>query len=474
MYSIIKGVDTLSVFVNGVPYFFPVNEEKARHIIEMVKEGTTDEELLAYFKEDDLKEYCEDMKSDGIVITEDTILIDGEEISVALAEQIRRHYNDGLSVEPLVKFVQKVRLNPSYRIRNQLWAFIEASQNSGGFTLAEDGDILAYKKVRGDYKDIHSGMFDNSVGMVVEMERKNVDDDPNNTCSSGLHFCAYSYLASYGCSGDDRVMLVKVNPADVVSIPTDYNNAKARCCRYEVVQEIEHIIEEPVYSDYDDEDDSTDWEDDEEINSLIDIIMSHPKQVVINFCERMGFMVTKERENYLRDILEEVFDIYTYREVLSAWEDYREYEEGVKKEKEELFLKYGDNFKDKDKEYLYDFLNEIGEEWRLPTYYTYDDCIEAIKEFLYENDGEYGKVWKHIISFDYDKEDFEDSLEELIENHTKNELVSLYNFVTLKNYKFQSKTKWEMAEIVRELFNEMPITKNKDTFIKAWLASSKK
>ena len=30
-------------------------------------------------------------------------------------------------------------------------------------------------------------------------------------------------------------MVVKINPRDVVSIPEDYDNAKGRCCRYEVV-----------------------------------------------------------------------------------------------------------------------------------------------------------------------------------------------------------------------------------------------
>ena len=32
-------------------------------------------------------------------------------------------------------------------------------------------------------------------------------------------------------------MIVKVNPKDVTSIPSDYNFAKGRCCRYEVVEE---------------------------------------------------------------------------------------------------------------------------------------------------------------------------------------------------------------------------------------------
>ena len=33
-------------------------------------------------------------------------------------------------------------------------------------------------------------------------------------------------------------MIVKINPRDVVSIPTDYNNSKGRACRYEVIGEL--------------------------------------------------------------------------------------------------------------------------------------------------------------------------------------------------------------------------------------------
>ena len=250
-YRVIKGEKTLTIFLDGMIYHFDVNDEKSKRLLSAIKNNISDEELRKMIVFDDFKEYCRPMedKKDGVVITEDTILIDGEEISTPLANQIRRHYKEGISIEPIINFIRKVRLNPSYRIRNQLWNFIEASQNSGGFTLADDGDILAYKKVSKDYKDIYTGKFDNSVGSVVEMERKNVDDDPNNTCSAGLHFCAYSYLSHYGSKSKDtdKIMLVKINPKDVVSIPTDYGYAKARCCRYEVIQEVKDVVTSSVY-----------------------------------------------------------------------------------------------------------------------------------------------------------------------------------------------------------------------------------
>ena len=101
--------------------------------------------------------------------------------------------------------------------------------------ITEDGHFLAYKKVRDDYKDVHSGTFDNSVGQVVSMVRNKVDENKDNTCSSGLHFCSFDYLKSFGGT---RIMILKINPADVVSIPSDHFQQKGRTCRYEVIGEV--------------------------------------------------------------------------------------------------------------------------------------------------------------------------------------------------------------------------------------------
>jgi hypothetical protein len=123
--------------------------------------------------------------------------------------------------------------NPSKRAVEELYGFLE----KGNLPLTPDGHFLAYKKVRQDFKDCHTGTMDNSVGQVVEMERNAVDDDQNRTCSAGLHFCSKEYLPHFG-GHDARTVILKINPRDVVSIPTDYNNAKGRACRYEVIGEL--------------------------------------------------------------------------------------------------------------------------------------------------------------------------------------------------------------------------------------------
>jgi hypothetical protein len=83
------------------------------------------------------------------------------------------------------------------------------------------------------------------------MPRNEVDDNRSNLCSDGLHFCSFSYLGHFGSGAGNRVLIVKVDPADVVSIPADYNDAKARACRMEVIGEIEEqkdvLAKTPVY-----------------------------------------------------------------------------------------------------------------------------------------------------------------------------------------------------------------------------------
>jgi hypothetical protein len=158
----------------------------------------------------------------------------GKPMHNALTNRMIAMLQDGFPVEPLVNFMENLMTNPSKRAVTELYGFLE--KNS--LPITPDGYFLAYKKVRNDYLDIHSGTMDNSVGMIVEMERNEVDDNKDQTCSTGLHFCSQDYLPHFGNGSDSRVVIVKINPADVVSIPSDYNNAKGRACRYEVVGEI--------------------------------------------------------------------------------------------------------------------------------------------------------------------------------------------------------------------------------------------
>ena len=167
----------------------------------------------------------------NVSIEGETLLWKGKELNSGLAIRMIQMLQEGFPIEPMVLFMENLMSNPSKRSVQELYGFLEKSN----LPITPDGHFLAYKKVRDNYLDCHSGTMDNSVGQVLEMERNEVDDNKDQTCSSGLHFCSISYLAHFG---GDRTVIVKINPRDVVSIPSDYNDAKGRTCRYEVIGEL--------------------------------------------------------------------------------------------------------------------------------------------------------------------------------------------------------------------------------------------
>ena len=133
----------------------------------------------------------------------------------------------GNSPVPIFNFWSRLNNNPSHRSVNQLWNFMQACK----VPLTDSGFILAYKGVRSDLKDKHSGTFENRPGKVLTMARNKVSDDPNEACHYGFHVGSLSYASSFA----ERVVICKVDPADVVCIPYDHGHQKMRCCRYEVV-----------------------------------------------------------------------------------------------------------------------------------------------------------------------------------------------------------------------------------------------
>jgi len=187
----------------------------------------------------DLVTALTDYASGKLEITNGKLYWDGRHFHNAMSTRMMEMYEQGFSIDPLINFMENLMENPSYRAVDELYGFLEKNQ----LPITPDGYFLAYKKVRvstdrnnfddGDYVDIHSGTVRNNVGDTPSMPRNLVNDDADQTCSDGLHFASLEYMPSFG--GNNPIVLLKINPADVVSIPSDYNNQKGRCCKYEVV-----------------------------------------------------------------------------------------------------------------------------------------------------------------------------------------------------------------------------------------------
>lgn len=151
----------------------------------------------------------------------------GEEINNVVVDRILQFMAGGLPVEPLIAFLERLLANPSKHSVEALYTFLE----NGNMPITEDGHFLGYKGVGNDYWDQYSHTVDNHPGQKPRMARRLVDDNPREDCSYGFHVGTLNYATGYG----SRTVIVKVDPADVVSVPSQNLSWKLRTCAYEVV-----------------------------------------------------------------------------------------------------------------------------------------------------------------------------------------------------------------------------------------------
>jgi len=222
--TIVIGTDTFTIRKDHVSYPSIITELNGN------KDAATLRSLL------DVKAAINTLTSGKVEIKDDKVFVNGEEVNTGLAKRIIQLVKDNKNgiAQPLVAFLENIMQNTSRRAVQGLYEWLEKSD----LPITDDGHFIAWKIVGPNFMDLYSGKFDNSPGKVVEVARNEVDEDPNMTCSYGLHFCSSGYLPKYGTAQGNKVVMVKVHPADVVAFPQDYNTAKGRCCKYTVIKEV--------------------------------------------------------------------------------------------------------------------------------------------------------------------------------------------------------------------------------------------
>lgn len=155
----------------------------------------------------------------------------GKELPFSLNERIIEMATRGEAPTPFFNFWERLQKNPSFRSVNQLWDFLKHE----GIPLLEDGCFLAYKSVRSDYMDHHSGQWSNKPGTTNQMPRNEISDDPKVECHEGFHVGALGYASSFGGSSSKRIIVCKIDPEDVVCVPYDSSQQKMRVCKYTVI-----------------------------------------------------------------------------------------------------------------------------------------------------------------------------------------------------------------------------------------------
>lgn len=239
----VQNRDSVAFSIGGKPHIIPKTHANYFNILAALDKG--DIEAVKPLVE--VRQNIAD-SSDGLITLENGKLIfDGKPLHNSLTTRILALMRDGFDVRPLTNFLRNLLDNPSKTAVDELYLFLE----SCNLPITADGHFIAYKMIRRDWTDKHSGTMDNSVGAVVKMRRNEVDDKRHNTCSDGLHFASLHYVTNgnFGSrNSGDRLVALKINPANVVSIPADYNNSKGRACEYLVLKELDWDERLPVHN----------------------------------------------------------------------------------------------------------------------------------------------------------------------------------------------------------------------------------
>lgn len=229
-----------------------VKAGKYEEAIEALNPSQTITSALQRFKDKVLRRGEERLAKDIVIDRTGVVRIDGEPADPALSATIIRYYKEGSreNFEPLVRFLHNIAANPNEHSREQLYRWLDHQS----FTITQDGCFIGYKSVAkhggrfvshtasrpGDNVVVNGNRVPdgeavpNPIGAVVSMPRETVNHNPAVGCSTGLHVGTWDYASSFR-NHNAYILSVKVNPADVASVPTDCNAEKVRCSRYEVI-----------------------------------------------------------------------------------------------------------------------------------------------------------------------------------------------------------------------------------------------
>lgn len=199
---------------------------RAGSVLEAIKAGLPEEEIRTRASASRL--ICNYMNG-AVKVEQNRVLYHGEELHGFLVDKILEFANKGYPYKSLLAFLERLMANPSNRAINELYKFLER----GSLAITDEGKFRAYKSIQPDWTDWHSGKCDNHIGNVLEMPRRCVDDNCNNGCSHGFHVGTLDYVNEFH-PGSGIIIIVEVDPADVVSVPVE-NCGKVRVCKYKVV-----------------------------------------------------------------------------------------------------------------------------------------------------------------------------------------------------------------------------------------------
>lgn len=197
--------------------------------------------------------------SPRVSLEDDVLMFDERPVEGPIQETVIRYTAEGRPLTPIVNFLENLSDNVSDRSRTELFRWL----TSQDLQIDDEGYVIGYRGLSANKHSVHSGgayvltkddrdagvpepgrwvdgYVPNYVGSIISMDRDDVDDNSGVGCSHGLHIGSERYAREWGDS--ETTIVVRVNPADVVSVPHG-DVEKMRVCRYEILSELQHSID---------------------------------------------------------------------------------------------------------------------------------------------------------------------------------------------------------------------------------------
>jgi len=273
MLSHIKSNDNQwTVVIDSQPHLFDSTHPEYEGLVESVKVGDT----ASFLQLITVGTLIENWSEGSFEFRDGLLYFEDEEIADQPTDRIIGLIRNGWSVGPMLAYLSNLYENVSRRAVQESYTWCSHK----GLPITEDGMLIGYKGIAvyngpdcldknglalrdGDGVDKYTGRsYRNNVGDKPSMKRRTVCDDMTQGCAEGLHVGTYDYACGWA-GPHGRVILVKFNPKDIVSVPSCCEFQKLRTCDYEVMaiarEQIEEAVwTEPLFGDFEDDEDDED------------------------------------------------------------------------------------------------------------------------------------------------------------------------------------------------------------------------
>lgn len=233
---------TLTLILNHssmpIPKTHP-NFKKIQGLLKQTKESGVEKKIIQLLN---IKKDIKKKTGNKCVLKNGQIYWDGEVVHNEISRRIVEIHHAGFPYDGLLKFLENCKKNPSPRAEKEIFTFLEHKH----IPITDDGCFLAYKAVTRNFLDKHTGTVSYKIGSTIKVERGSCADWGIG-CGQGLHVGGLDYVFNFGNDTGDIILIVKINPKDVVSVPSLYEQ-KCRVCELTVVGEFKGELTEPVYA----------------------------------------------------------------------------------------------------------------------------------------------------------------------------------------------------------------------------------